>query len=248
MRVRNFEIGFPFRNWVKISKFAICAGQFRICVNLQTARNIHVCTHAEAIPGLLTPYPARPADLLTGSPAGDGLTEDGSSNGKLRVIMCSLTCLLSHSITKKNRQNERRVRRHAGTMQAHKRKLSARNWHGSFIWCNTVGGQQKFCIITPPVTHHRLSSVTSSRTISNAFSPQIPPSKGSCLKDGTTCYLYMVLCKCAGKFRLRWRKTCNAKLASHFVRSSAPSPGSPAALISLLLTSPSLSLSPLPFA
>ena len=96
----NFEIEFPFQNWVKIPKFVICAVRFQISVNLQIAWNVHVCTHAKAIPGLLTPYPARPADLLTGSPAGDGLTEDGSSNGKLRVIMCSLTCLLSHSITK----------------------------------------------------------------------------------------------------------------------------------------------------
>ena len=41
---RNFEIGFPFRNWFAISQFLICAVQFRNCRNLQIARNIYSLT------------------------------------------------------------------------------------------------------------------------------------------------------------------------------------------------------------
>ena len=40
--LRNFEIGFPFRNWLAISQFLICAAQFRNCVNLQIAQNIYI--------------------------------------------------------------------------------------------------------------------------------------------------------------------------------------------------------------
>ena len=38
--LRNFEIGFPFRNWFPISQFLIFTAQFRNCVNLQIALNI----------------------------------------------------------------------------------------------------------------------------------------------------------------------------------------------------------------
>ena len=38
----NFQIGFPFRNWLAISQFPICAAQFRNWINLQIARNIYI--------------------------------------------------------------------------------------------------------------------------------------------------------------------------------------------------------------